>query len=303
MSRPQPTDHTANTAGELPTRLRPLIMPDTFDGEASHWDDWVSHFESVARVNTWDEQSKLLWLEVRLVGKARKAWNRLPEDSKGNYNLAKAALRKRFEPDSRKDLYAAEFQTRRKRRDETWGDLADNLRTLAERAFPELDERAKEKLSVDRFLSLLDRSDVALAVRQKKPKCLDDAVAATLEIESILALSSSRTGTPIGNCSIVEDDLQPPPTISAVQQHRQTSAMTEMLQSLITRMDQLEVSMTKLNKQTSSQPRTRTANAPRAHSESTPRINHGPITCYSCGEVGHYARGCASRRQSSQQGN
>ena len=59
-------------------------MPDTFDGEASHWDDWVSHFESVARVNTWDEQSKLLWLEVRLVGKARKAWNRLPEDSKGN---------------------------------------------------------------------------------------------------------------------------------------------------------------------------------------------------------------------------
>ena len=78
MSRPQPTDHTVNTAGELPTRLRPLIMPDTFDGEASHWDDWVSHFESIARVNTWDEQSKLLWLEVRLVGKACKAWNRLP---------------------------------------------------------------------------------------------------------------------------------------------------------------------------------------------------------------------------------
>ena len=115
MSRPQPTDHTVNTAGELPTTPRPLIMPDTFDGEASYWDDWVSHFESIARVNTWDEQSKLLWLEVRLVGKARKAWNRLPEDSKGNYNLAKAALRKRFEPDSRKDLYAADFQTQRKR--------------------------------------------------------------------------------------------------------------------------------------------------------------------------------------------
>ena len=94
-------------------------MPSTFDGEASHWDDWVSHFESVTRVNTWDEQSKLLWLEVRLVEKARKPWNRLPEDSKakGNYNLAKEALHQRFELDSRKDLYAAKFQTRRKRRD------------------------------------------------------------------------------------------------------------------------------------------------------------------------------------------
>ena len=30
---------------------------------------------------------------------------------KGNYNLAKAALNKHFESDSRKDLYAAEFQT------------------------------------------------------------------------------------------------------------------------------------------------------------------------------------------------
>ena len=116
-------------------------------------------------------------------------------------------------------------------RDETWGDLADNLRTLAERAFPELDEHAKEKLSVDCFFSLLDCSNVTLAVCQKKPKCLDDVVAATLEIESILALSSSHTGIPIGNFNIIEDDLQPPPTISTVRQHHQTSAMTEMLQS------------------------------------------------------------------------
>ena len=45
-------------------------MPDTFDGEASRWDGWVSHFESITHVNNWDEQSKLLWLEVQPVGKA-----------------------------------------------------------------------------------------------------------------------------------------------------------------------------------------------------------------------------------------
>jgi len=306
MTQPPQSDNPTNTDGEqaiagVTTPPRPLITPDTFDGEASNWDDWVSHFESISRVNSWDESSKLLWLEVRLVGKARKAWNRLPEESKGNYNLAKTALRNRFEPDSRKDLYAAEFQTRRKRRDETWGDLADNLRTLAERGFPDLDERAKEKLSLDRFLGLLDRSDVAFAVRQKKPKCLDDAVAATLEIESILALSSSRAGIQIGSLGVVEDDLQPPPSISAVQR-QETPAMTEMLQTLISRMDQLEVSVKNL-KQPAPQSRIRTENTARPNNDSAPRSNRGPITCYSCGQVGHYARGCAYRRQSSQQGN
>ena len=175
-------------------------------------------------------------------------------------------------------MYAAEFQTRSKRRDEAWGDLADNLRTLAERAFSELDERAKEKLSVDRYLSLLDRSEVALAVRQKKPKLLDEAVAATLEIESILSLSSPRT-VQIGKLSATEEDLQPSPTISAVQQQAHISAMTDLLQSLMTRMDQLEVSVTKLNNLPAFQSRPRTGNTSRPHNMSAPRTNRSQIPC------------------------
>jgi len=65
------------------------------------------------------------------------------------------------------------------RRDETWSDMVDNMgigRT-------DLDEHAKEKLFLNHFLGLLDCSNVAFAVHQKKPKCLDDAIAATLEIE------------------------------------------------------------------------------------------------------------------------
>ena len=50
---------------------RPVITPDAFDGDTG-WDEWISHFNSVSRVNEWNDQIKLLWLEVRLVGKARK---------------------------------------------------------------------------------------------------------------------------------------------------------------------------------------------------------------------------------------
>jgi len=41
--------------------------------------------------------------------------------------------------------------------------LADNLRTLADKAFPELEDNAKDRLSLDRFLGFLDKPDVALA--------------------------------------------------------------------------------------------------------------------------------------------
>ena len=158
--------------------------------------------------------SKLFGLEVRLIGKAHKAWNRLPKENKGSYPLAKAALRNRIEPESRKDLYAAEFQALSKIREETWDDLADNHWTLAERTFRDLNERVKEKLSVDRFLNLLDRPEVTLAVRRKKPNLLDNSVAATLGIHSILSLSSPHS-VDIGKLSAAEDNWQPPPTVAA----------------------------------------------------------------------------------------
>ena len=98
------------------------------------------------------------------------------------------ALRRHFEPESKRDLYAAEFQTHGKKLNESWRDHADNLRSLADKAFPNLDEATKEKLSIYCFLGLLEKPDVALAVRQCRLKMLNDAVTATLEIEAFLSL-------------------------------------------------------------------------------------------------------------------
>ena len=85
--------------GHYSNAPKPLIMPGAFDGDACHWDDWISHFESVAT-----ETHHQNWLEVRLTGKARKAWNRLSEGSKGSYPLAKAALHNRFEPEPQRPV-------------------------------------------------------------------------------------------------------------------------------------------------------------------------------------------------------
>eukprot|EP00731_Ephydatia_muelleri_P008909 Em0004g1247a len=170
---------------ELAGASRPLVSPDSFSG-LSNWAEWIDHFEAAALVNGWDSEKKRLWLPVRLTGKAQTAWKRLSPETKQNYEAAKEALQKRFEPDSKRKLYFVEFQARRRKRDESWSDFADELRVLAEKALPELDEKAKELLALERYLGELDNHQVAFAVRQREPKTVDEAVTATLEIQSYL---------------------------------------------------------------------------------------------------------------------
>ena len=162
---------------------RPLISPEPFSGECI-WTDWVDHFEAAATVNRWDDSTKLKWLPVRLTGKAQVAWRRLSADAKRDYDTAKEALRKRFEPDSKRQRYAAEFHSRQRCDNEKWGDFADQLRCLEDKAFPTLEEDARELLAVDRYLSNINDPSIAFAVRQKRPETMEEAVAATLEMES-----------------------------------------------------------------------------------------------------------------------
>ena len=53
----------------------------------------MGHFSiwATALVNGWDNAAKLVWLPVRLTGKAQVAWKRLTADARGSYDTAKLA--------------------------------------------------------------------------------------------------------------------------------------------------------------------------------------------------------------------
>ena len=95
-----------------------------------------------------------------------------------------------MEPSHRRVLQFVEYQGRRRKVGETWGEVADDLRILADKAFPELNDQAKGQLTLDCFLSLLDNPKVAFAVRQQRPNTLENTVTCTLEIKTYLSLSS-----------------------------------------------------------------------------------------------------------------
>ena len=112
---------------------KPVVLPELFTGEGS-WEEWRFHFDNVAVVNGWRDEQKLQWLKVRLTGRAQKAFQRLSDEAKGTFDGATAALKERYEPQSRKTRYQAEFQARRKKPNEGWADFAEDLQALIEKA-------------------------------------------------------------------------------------------------------------------------------------------------------------------------
>ena len=197
---------------------KPLVLPDTYTGEKS-WKEWEYHFNNVAAVNDWDAENKLKWLKVRLTGRAQITFQRLPEASRASFEAASKALQERFEPTTQKTRYQAELHARRKKKSESWADLADDLRLLADRAYSDLEDKARETLALNAYLAQIDDSRVNFGVKQKAPQSLDEAVAATLELESYLPPKMMVAGVELESA---KGDAAPVAAVSGVKDNLTT---------------------------------------------------------------------------------
>ena len=163
----------------------PLVLPETFNGEAENWNEWIDHFESVAAVNGWEtDADKLKWLHVRLTSWALTTFKGNLEAKHNNFEDCKKALRKWYKPKPNRELYVAEFQSRRKNKGKDRATLGDALKVLVDKAYPDLEDKAHKRLTLNSFLGQISKPQVAFTVQQKRPETMDEAVSATLEMES-----------------------------------------------------------------------------------------------------------------------
>ena len=109
---------------------------------------------------------------------------------------------------------------------------------LADHAFPELQVEARELLAIDQYFRQLKHLQVAFSVKQKRPERLDDAVAATLEMDT------NVLGGPGGGVTVyaAQDGKVPVTAISA------TGKMDIGMKKLVQQVESLE---SKLNQQSS----------------------------------------------------
>ena len=208
------------------------------------------------------------------------ALQHLPEDTKASYEDAKKALKERFEPESRKDRYKAEFQARRKKRTEGWPDYAEDLKILVDKAYPDLEPAARVQMALTHYLAQIDNTQVSFSVKQRKPTTLDDAVTATLEMESYLDPKVELAG-------VGEE------TVAAVAQGDSTATV---MKELLERMERLESELTATQKyRAEAQPRNWRGKNLRFDSRAGDRRS---MTCWQCGKKGHTYRDCWDRPES-----
>ena len=266
---------------------RPVLLPDPFDGEKTSWPEWETHFKHVAVVNKWESaDEKLKWLRVRLTGKALAAFSRCSEDVRNDYGECMKALAKRFNPDSKREVYVAELHSRNRRKEEDWATYADILKGLADKAYPYLEEAARERLALNQFLGELDKPQVAFGVRQGRPKSLDEAVSLTIELESYIGGSHGKPARV--NFSQVDAELPNASASTTVAEEQECSGVLAVtLQSINERLQRLELRL-KNSEAITEREEQREPRKPR---------------CWNCGKQGHIARLCRSRDSTQQQGN
>ena len=270
---------------------KPVALPEIFTGDGKQsWSDWVDHFDSVAVVNGWEAADKKKWIRARITGRAATAYKRLSADDQSTYDKITAALKKRFEPECRKELFIAEFHQRKKRRTEDWAAFGEDLRTLVEKAYPTLQPEAQELLALNHLLSQIENPQLAFAVRQRAPTTVDAAVAAALELETYMG----KPPTPIAQVLQSDDDV-----IAATGSSNGGGARRDMMQAVLKRLDKLEQRTGTRDIPTQSQ-RSGSRGQPGGSQRTGP--NKRKLICWRCRREGHIARECTSKSKN-QQGN
>jgi len=162
--------------------------------------------------------------------------------------------------------------------------------TLVDKAYPELQDDAKEQLALTHYLGQLEQQQLAFSVKQRRPKSVDAAVSATLEMESYLVPKGGRVAQ-------VAEDLTSAEPVAAVRD--QQDAVMSLLQQVMQHMDQLEERVAAMQVGAKSPPPSAEPREYQLTGQGPSRSGlkeRGPVVCHRCKKEGHLARGCVAPR-------
>ena len=137
--------------GEMHGRNAGLPMKTEPYNGAEDWEEYISHFQLCSELGRWNEDEKMLALAASLRGPARTFYISLSEEEKGSYRNLVRQLSQRFGSTRQQSRWLSRLEGRLRKPDETIAALADDLRQMSQRAYPNLDGQAQEVLALNQL--------------------------------------------------------------------------------------------------------------------------------------------------------
>ena len=127
-----------------------IVQADKFDG--GDIDDYLEHFEICALANGWDQERKALIVATCLKGEALEVFKTVDSEERKDYEIMKGKLRSAFRADDFKYTALNEFHARTMFPSETPQKYLFELKSLINKAFPEMGEDARVQLLFDQYI-------------------------------------------------------------------------------------------------------------------------------------------------------
>ena len=134
-----PLYRTARTDRErdLTLPLRSMLKkPANYEGTSS-FQDYLVQFEMTSELNRWDDTVKAMELATSLRGAAQSILSDLRPEQRRSYDHLVSVLTARFEPINQTELYRAQIKGRLRKKSENVQELAQDIKRLVRRAYPQ----------------------------------------------------------------------------------------------------------------------------------------------------------------------
>jgi hypothetical protein len=248
-------------------RRREMGLPDydgSYDAEL-----FISTVGRTVRYNQWDEDATFIALMNSVKGQARIILTTFPPHTIPNSKMLLDALRARFGGRMSSQEASIKLASRRQEKDETLRQLALDLQSLVQHAYPFAEIRTQEDIAIREFVRGISESEIKKLLALHHPQNLQAAIGYAEEVEATLKLVNKPKPPKIILATELKDrDL-----------HKEIEALRKEIVQL----------------QTATQYSCATLQQPSYSSRRQLPHSEGPITCHRCGGIGHMLRECPSK--------
>ena len=251
------------------------MKPEPYNGKED-WEEYISHFQLCAKLGRWTELDKMLALAASLRGPARTFYISLTAEEKGSYRKLVEQLGKRFGSTRQQNRWLSRLESRRRGQDEGIASLGDDLRQMSQRAYPNLDVQAQERLALNQLYKSISL--------EMKARCIDRNCSSIAQAVDIIERYEAILGD-------VQEKKKPVRVVTnSNSQNDQGNQSDGAIQKTL---NEIAFALENLQRQ---QVR------PRGFQGMNNQQRRQPLRCFNCNSEDHLVRNCPNtRRQNNEQ--